>query len=180
MYMGFFGCLAGTCFYATTAAAGVAAPAPTATGWPAMFARTPAMPTRTCSQIVVIFASVPLPAPAAAAVFGTMAMMDPKIVPRSSTTGIMFVFSCLRRGESVPGGGDVWPRAPRGGFIDRGRFPAARTCLSLAGGPSAAWSGRVRWARRFIGDWTPESRFLSTRIARSSARARVRQCSRDQ
>ena len=97
MYMGFFGAW---CFYAT-AAPPTAGAAPTATGWPAIFARTPAIPTRTCSQMVVILASVPLPAPAAAAVFGTIAMMDPKIVPRSSTTGIVLSFRACEGAKSL-------------------------------------------------------------------------------
>ena len=135
MYMGFFGAW---CFYATAAPPPTAGAAPTATGWPAMFARTPAIPTRTCSQMVVIFASVPLPAPAAAAVFGTMAMMDPKIVPRSSTTGIV-CFSCLRRGE------ESVPDSRRRRFAARGRAVVSsivgasrrRTCVRLSRRPKA-------------------------------------------
>ena len=119
--------------------------APTATGWPAMFARIPAIPTRTCSQIVVILASVPLPAPAAAAVLGTIAMMLPKMVPRSSTTGIL-----SRKLFFVPAKGlKGWPRAAarpgrpavrwRRSVDDSTRrfrrsraFPAVPACVSLS------------------------------------------------
>ena len=76
MYMGFFG--AWVVLHATAAPPPTAGAAPTAMGWPAMFARTPAIPTRTCSQIVVILASVPLLAPAAAAVSG--------LIPTSSSS----------------------------------------------------------------------------------------------
>ena len=110
-----------------------------------MFARTPAMPTRTCSQIVVIFASVPLPAPAAAAVFGTMAMMDPKIVPRSSTTGILCFF-VPAKGGSVGPGGDVSPRAAVSSIA--GIFPAARTCVRISRRPKARRS--EVWLRAWL------------------------------
>ena len=94
-----------------------------------MFARTPAIPTRTCSQMVVIFASVPLPAPAAAAVFGTIAMMDPKIVPRSSTTGILCFLVPAKGAESVPRlPPETFRRARR--FHRSWAFPGgARVCL---------------------------------------------------
>ena len=137
------------CFYAAAPTAGAA---PTATGWPAMFARTPAIPMRTCSQIVVIFASVPLPAPAAAAVFGTMAMMDPKIVPRSSTTGIL-CFVVPAKGRRVGPGGDVWPRTPHGGFIEidlialsgaRGVYVSKPTAQGASRSDSPAASGGRR------------------------------------
>ena len=165
-------------------------------GWPAMFARIPAIPTRTCSQMVVIFASVPLPAPAAAAVLGTIAMMLPKMVPRSSTTGIYsrICFLCLRRGlESAPGGarpgrppppvGDVASTTRRrGGFVDRGRFRRrAHVCVSKPRPRAAAVaaSGRAR-ALLESGQSSSESRFLAARIARSSARAQLASVSRDQ
>ena len=154
MYMGFFG--AWVVLHATAAPPPTAGAAPTAMGWPAMFARTPAIPTRTCSQMVVILASVPLPAPAAAAVFGTMAMMDPKIVPRSSTTGILcFVVPAkgrrvgprvvvgdlsprrFRRSWAFPGGAHVFVSKPaaqgaglRSGWRGRGLLRRSRVWLS--------------------------------------------------
>ena len=176
--MGFFGVLAGTCFYATTAAPPpTAGAAPTATGWPAMFARTPAIPMRTCSQIVVILASVPLPAPAAAAVFGTRAMMDPKIVPRSSTTGIFCCFSYLRSGEeSVPA--ETFGRARR--FHRSWALPGGAHVYAYKPAAQGSWSGRVRWPRRFIGCLDSQTQIpVDTNRAIVGARVRA-PVSRDQ